>query len=182
MPLAKTLLSSAASCPILVRNILRSWQASVLDPHNNTLSFPTVGEVESTDQTTTPNLIKYMHHHLQWSSSFYIKEYNIFNVLIVHLANDGFLYIPDSESQAVQWDKPNVCHPNNPTGWAVIAMQLFQSLELHCHWPTPSPFQLKTSQDQVLVMEPSSTSLMLPKKKLMTNSTQESCGEEMSED
>jgi hypothetical protein len=101
-------------------NILRSWQTGVIDP-TNTIAFPAVGDVESATASTSAIEVNYMHDRLQWRSSHKIKVTSAKNILIVRLANDGYLYItPDADMQASPWSQANKRHPSQRTGWSVI--------------------------------------------------------------
>lgn len=66
--------------------------------------------------------ISYMHHLLKWRSAHQIKILDDQNVLFVHLANDGFLYISDEELHTTAWRHANNRHPGQEeTGsWTTI--------------------------------------------------------------
>jgi hypothetical protein len=99
-------------------NILRSWQRAVVA--QTTLSFPRLADVVSTTRTNSPNVIHYEHHGSSWRSSEFISVRADQKTLVVHLANDGYLYIHDQEMETVQIGKPNDRQPTEPRGWAVL--------------------------------------------------------------
>ena len=99
-------------------NIFRSWQRAVIS--QTVLSFPALMDVQNATQKTTRNIIHYEHHRLSWRSDYFISVRADQKTLVVHLANDGFLYIPDGEMESVQVEKPNDRHPTERHGWAVL--------------------------------------------------------------
>jgi hypothetical protein len=100
-------------------SIFRSRQRAVIS--QTVFSFPEVMVVQNaTHQTTTRNIIHYEHHRLSWRSDYSISVRTDRKTLVVHLTNDGFLCIPDSEMESVQVEKTNDRHPTEPDGWAVL--------------------------------------------------------------
>jgi hypothetical protein len=97
-------------------NIFRSWQRAVIS--QATFSFPECLDVQNAVQKTTRNIIHYEHDHLSWRSDYFISARADRKTLVVHLANDGFLYISDKDMESVQLGKPSDRHPTDPDGWA----------------------------------------------------------------
>ena len=101
--------------------ILSSWQrgAIALAAARPARAFPTHAQVQELEASTTKNYIKYEHAGVKWRSSHFVKIDDTETNLIVHLANDGFLYFnpADLEVDKVSNDRhKNTC----PTGWMVF--------------------------------------------------------------
>jgi hypothetical protein len=58
-----------------------------------------------------------------WRSSYFVAARDAQNTLVIHLANDGYLYIHDAAMVAVQLEKPNDRHTRDPPGWVVFKPQ-----------------------------------------------------------
>lgn len=84
-------------------------------------------DVRDATHTTTRNIIHYQHDRLSWRSDYFIDTRPDQKTLVVHLANDGFLSIPDNEMEADQLAKPNDRHPTEPDGWDVLKSSRRQS-------------------------------------------------------
>jgi hypothetical protein len=56
--------------------------------------------VQNAKQTTTRNIIHYVHDRLSWRSDYSISARADRKTLVVHLVNDGFLYISDMEMES----------------------------------------------------------------------------------
>lgn len=106
-------------------NILRSWQRGVTS--QSVITFPEFTDVRDATDTTTRNIIVFDHHRLSWRSGVEIFVQSNQKTLVVHLPNDGYLYIPDGEMEVVQQAKPNDRHPTEPNGWAVLKTSRRQS-------------------------------------------------------
>jgi hypothetical protein len=98
--------------------ILRSWQRAVIE--QQIFPFPLYEDVKKATETTTRNVIEYNHHGLQWRSSYFVSTRTKQKTLIVHLANDGYIYIPDTAMVTTRLETPNDRHPTEPVGWAVF--------------------------------------------------------------
>jgi hypothetical protein len=113
-------------------NIVRSWQRSVRLP-TTMVTVPMIQPVRDALVSTALTFIHYKHHNLEWRSSFFIKAQGDACKLVFHLANDGFLYIPDVAMETVPWGKPNLRHPTLENGWAVLKTsrreEAFQELQ-----------------------------------------------------
>jgi hypothetical protein len=86
-------------------NILRSWQRGVTS--QSVITFPEFTDVRDATDTTTRNIIAFDHHRSSWRLGVEIFVQSNLKTLVVHLPNDGYLYIPDGEMEVVQQAKPN---------------------------------------------------------------------------
>jgi hypothetical protein len=96
--------------------ILASWQRHILTLPEDT--FPTFEQVADRNFVTDTHHVTYAHAGAEWHSSHRIKRLNDQRILIVHLANDGYLYFnPDD----LTVDKvANRRHPTCNAGWKVL--------------------------------------------------------------
>jgi hypothetical protein len=99
-------------------NILRSWQRAVLE--QPIFPFPLYGDVTKATATTTRTVIEYNHHGLEWCSSYFVSTRTKEKTLIVHLANDGYIYIPDTAMGMTRLEAPTDRYPTEPLGWVVL--------------------------------------------------------------
>jgi hypothetical protein len=100
--------------------ILSSWQRGAMDLalKNPARSFPTYDAVLEMNEPTH-KFIEYDHAGIKWRSSYRVKIEHSTTKLIVHLANDGFLYFNPED---VEVDKvSNDLHKKTyPSGWKVF--------------------------------------------------------------
>jgi len=102
--------------------ILSAWQRRVLEVSNDnpSYSFPTIHDVMTRDDSSAKTYIYYRHAGTRWRSSYFIKYSGDEIKLIVHLANDGYLYMPPTllgEFAAVTNERHM---QSTPTGWLVF--------------------------------------------------------------
>ena len=100
--------------------ILASWQRGVVQvgASNPERAFPTYSQVAAMN-APTHIFIPYEHAGVKWRSSYRVKIEGATSKLIVHLANDGFLYFnpADVEIDTVGNDRhKKTC----PSGWKVF--------------------------------------------------------------
>jgi len=83
-------------------------------------SLPTHVEVQKLNESTDKKYIKYEHAGVEWRSFYFVKIDHFETKLIVHLANDGFLYFnpADIEADKVSNDRHKKTCPT--TGWMVF--------------------------------------------------------------
>jgi hypothetical protein len=98
--------------------VLRSWQRAVLE--QQIFPFPLYEDVTKSTATTTRNAIEFHHHELEWRSSYFVSTRTKQKTLIVHLANDGYIYIPDTTMASTRLEALKDRHPTEPLGWAVL--------------------------------------------------------------
>ena len=84
-------------------SILRSWQLGVLA--QDIRPFPSKNDVRKAFNATEKVQINYDHHDDMWRSSYFVAARDAQNTLVIHLANDGYLYIHDAAMVAVQLEK-----------------------------------------------------------------------------
>jgi hypothetical protein len=106
-------------------SILRSWQFGVLA--QDIRPFPTKDDVRKAFNTTGKVEINYDHHEFMWRSSYFAAARDVQNTLVIHLANDGYLYIHDDSMLPVQLEKASESHTRDPLGWAVFKPQRRES-------------------------------------------------------
>eukprot|EP00978_Attheya_sp_CCMP212_P022515 scaffold67214_cov53-Attheya_sp.AAC.4 len=110
-------------------SILRSWQLGILA--QDIRPFPTKDDVRKAFNTTGKVQINYDHHDVMCRSSYFVAARDAQNTLVIHLANDGYLYIHDAAMVAVpvQLEKTNDRHTQDPLGlgWAVFKPQQHES-------------------------------------------------------
>jgi hypothetical protein len=101
--------------------ILSSWQRAVivLAIEKPSRSFPTYTQVLQMNDPANKNFIQYEHAGVKWSSSYRVKIEGTTTKLIVHLANDCFLYFNPSDLEV-----DNVTNDRHkttcPFGWKVF--------------------------------------------------------------
>jgi hypothetical protein len=96
--------------------ILASWQRRILTLPEDT--FPTFEQVTDRQFVTDTYHVTYAHAGAEWRSSHRIKRLNDQRILIVHLANDGYLYFnPDDLTVD---EVANRRHPTCNAGWKVF--------------------------------------------------------------
>lgn len=76
--------------------ILSAWQRAVLEVSSRkpSRSFPTIQDVMSQNESTAKTYYHYRYTGKRWRSSYHTMVIDLENKLIVHLANDGYLYMP----------------------------------------------------------------------------------------
>jgi hypothetical protein len=84
--------------------ILSSWQRAViaLATKRPAQSFPTFTQVRQMNSSTTKNYIPYEHAEVEWRSSYRVKCEGDTTTLIIHLANNGFLYFNPSDLEVAR--------------------------------------------------------------------------------
>jgi len=103
-------------------HILSSFQRSYLEKrvkHPN-LSFPTIEEVKVAKSSTAKSYIYYYHAGTRWRSSYFIKVNQGEMKLIVHLANDGYLYMTPALLGEFKEVANNRHRQNAPNGWLIF--------------------------------------------------------------
>jgi hypothetical protein len=102
--------------------ILSSWQRAVIALANlspEIPTFPALAQVWEMNSSANKKYIIYEHAGVEWRSSYHVKIENNKQKLIIHLANDGFLYFNpfDLEVENVTNDRHR---RTTPSGWKVF--------------------------------------------------------------
>jgi hypothetical protein len=114
--------------------ILASWQRACIAAAAGSAgawAFPTFDDVSNAPTTSTIVYNLYDHAGVQWRSSYFIKTWTRRGVyqkkIIVHLANDGYLYMNPALMGATD-DVQNDRHQNTtPAGWMVFKTKTEQN-------------------------------------------------------